>query len=428
MNGSSPGYSESSYPDPLLLEQVASALLGMRVAVAHEWVSANLAGSERVFQAIARLLGAVPHDQLVLFDERSRGERDPGPTTSSFLGRMGLYKAPKSLQLPLMPAAWATIGCGRYDLGIISSHAVATTFARRSTRSLVYSHTPARYVWAPELDPRGVGALGAPVRWALKALDASSATRVSAFVCNSNEVANRVRSYYDLPSLVIAPPIDLDFFTPPTRPDQRRGLLSAGRLVRYKRHDLAIRLAAKVARPLTVAGSGPELEGLRQLAASVGAEVTFVVQPSDLELRDLYRTSELVLNLGHEDFGMIPVEGMACGTPVLAYGRGGVLDYLKEGSGVLSATQSLDDLAIAYKEFEAKTFRADEVRADALPFGYAPFYASLANAVCAVAAGPVCSGSRAPAPKWAQVRVRLLSWSRQLATRVQNRDRRGLSQ
>jgi glycosyltransferase involved in cell wall biosynthesis len=178
---------------------------------------------------------------------------------------------------------------------------------------------------------------------------------------------------------VIYPPVDTDFFTPNVEPLQRDFFLYAGRLVAYKRPDLAVRAADLAGVPLVVAGSGPELRRLRRLG---GSRVEFRPEPSDHELRDLYRRARAVVFPGVEDFGMTLVEAQACGTPVIALAKGGALEAVADGeTGLLYADDSVEELAAAMTSFDTGRFQPEAIRRHAERFSRQRFEAAIRSFV-----------------------------------------------
>ncbi len=324
------------------------------IALVHEWLDRR-AGSETTFEAIARLfpaadLYALSVDPDVRFDFGGR------TVTTTLLDTAALRRH-RTWTLPAMPLAWSLVRRRRraYDLAVTSSHALVNTapLVRGATTALCYCHTPARYLWMPEVDGRGARA-PRPARAALRRLDARAARGVTAFAANSTETAARIRRFYDREATVIPPPVRTAFFTPgPADAAVSAGtdgpfLLAVSRFVPYKRLDLAIGAAAAVGLPLVVAGSGPGEAGLRELAAGAGVPVTFVVAPSDVELRSLYRRAVALVFPAFEDFGMVSVEAQACGTPVVGLAAGGSLDTVRDGgTGVLAHEQSVEAVADA---------------------------------------------------------------------------------
>jgi glycosyltransferase involved in cell wall biosynthesis len=307
-------------------------LAGRRVAVVHEWYSAT-GGSEQVFRAIAELL-----PQATRYVLWAQDDVDPEPLglRQSWLGRTPLRRS-KPLALPVMPLAWRTLDrSARYDVVISSSHAFAHTVRLGSpehTRYLSSVHSPARYLWSPDFDARGAHPLLGAARSLLRRADLRLSRHVHAYAANSAEVRERIRRYWGRDAEVIHPPVDVDFFAtePPGAPATGRDyLLGVGRWIPYKRFDLMIAIAEQAGLPLVLAGSGPEEQRLRRAAATSRAVVTFEDRPSRERLRELYRGAYALLFPAHEDFGIIPVEAQAAGTPVVGLRRGGLLETVRE--------------------------------------------------------------------------------------------------
>jgi glycosyltransferase involved in cell wall biosynthesis len=326
--------------------------VAVELALVHEWLE-DVGGSENVFWA---LVDQFPEaDRWCLWDNRRT--REPA-VSETWLGRTPLRRS-KMAALPLMPLAWSTQRSPRYDVVLSSSHSFAHTVRFPSSRQaayLTYVHTPARYVWSPELDHRGASplvAVGAP---ALRRVDHRLARRADSVAVNSVEVQERVLRHWGQESVVIHPPVDVDFFAvddATTAGDLPAGLphgfaLAAGRWVSYKRFDAAIRAAAVGDVPLVLAGAGPEEQHLRGVAADCGAHVTFVPNPTRAVLRALYRRADVFVFPGHEDFGIMPVEAQAAGTPVAGLGVGGLLETVVPGvTGALTQTVEPQELAAA---------------------------------------------------------------------------------
>jgi glycosyltransferase involved in cell wall biosynthesis len=194
---------------------------------------------------------------------------------------------------------------------------------------------------------------------------------VTRFVANSRHVAGRILDSYGRDADVVYPPVDTTYWTPPTDPGRSDAFLVAGRLVAYKRVDVAIRAAEAAGVPLTVAGDGPELPRLRRIA---GTNVTFVVDPPRDDLRELYRHARALVNPGVEDFGMTMVEAQACGTPVLALARGGATEAVVDGvTGRLYPDPEPGALAAELRSFEPARFDPTAIRDQARRFDTARF-------------------------------------------------------
>jgi glycosyltransferase involved in cell wall biosynthesis len=306
-------------------------LAGRSVALIHEWFGAT-GGSEQVFLSMAEV---VPHaDRFVLW-------KDDDATVHQDLRESWMSKTPlrrsKALALPFMPLTWRTLTRDRYDVVISSSHAFAHTVKLgdpEETRYLSYVHSPARYVWSPDLDGRGSRPLLAPMRAVLQLGDKRLSRHVHSYAANSREVQARIRRYWNRDARVINPPVDVEFFAAAPRDVQtreRRYLLGVGRWIQYKNFDLMIEIACEARLPLVIAGSGPEEAALRRLATRANVPITFEVRPTKERLRELYWGAKALLYPALEDFGIIPVEAQACGTPVVGWACGGLLETVTSG-------------------------------------------------------------------------------------------------
>jgi glycosyltransferase involved in cell wall biosynthesis len=317
---------------------------GVSLALCHEWLGARH-GSEKTFEAMARAFPAA--DLYALTWNRSSGLSFGGRAVrTTFLDRVGPLRDRRMLQLPLMPVAWRYSTRRHYDMVVTSSHACAKGFrpARRALH-LSYCYTPMRYLWLSSIDTRRRASRAtAPVERALRAWDLASVRWVDEFAAISTVVSRRIGELYGRPSRVIHPPVDTSHYTPGGAKGEFA--LAVSRMVPYKRLDLAIRACHRARHPLVVAGAGPDEPALRALAAELGADVRFVMEPDDDRLRELYRAADVVVFPAEEDFGIVPVEAQACGTPVVALARGGTVDTVIPGvTGVLVPGQDEESLA-----------------------------------------------------------------------------------
>lgn len=274
--------------------------------------------------------------------------------------------------LPAMPEAWARLDLSRFDLVVTSAHSCVNAIRIPvGARHVSYCHTPMRYAWDWRTEIRRIPPPLRPawpaVASALRRADRRWAQGVTAFIANSRHVAARIRACYGRDATVVHPPVDVRFWTPSSRGKRREEFfLFAGRLVPYKRPDVAVRAARLAGAQLVVAGAGPELRRLRRLA---GEHVRFVVHPSRDVLRDLYRRARAVLNPGVEDFGMTMAEAQACGTPVIARAAGGAMDIVADGgTGVLYEDASPAGLSAVLREFDPGAFPTDDTRSSAERF------------------------------------------------------------
>jgi glycosyltransferase involved in cell wall biosynthesis len=318
----------------------------LRVAIVHEWL-VNIAGSEKV---VAELLGIWPQaDLFAVVDFLSPAERavlGGRHARTTFIQRLPGARRHYKAFLPLMPLAIEQLDLGGYDLVVSSNHAVAKGVITSPDQLHVsYVHSPMRYAWDLQHEYlRESGLARGPRGWAVRCLlhrlrqwDHRAAAGVDFFVANSRYIARRIEKAYRRDATVIHPPVDVAAFAPGAAhdahgADDERGAddsfyLAAGRLVPYKRVAAIVEaFAAMPARRLVVIGDGPELGRLRALATPNVRLLGY--QPFDV-LRDHMQRARAFVFAAEEDFGIAPVEAQACGTPVIAYGRGGALDSVR---------------------------------------------------------------------------------------------------
>lgn len=353
-----------------------TSLTRLRIAVVHEWF-APVGGSEQVSLQMAAALDA---DLWALWDEAPDSGRRR-PLQSSIAGGPRWLRR-RALALPLTPWVWRRTKTPRYDVVVTSSHALGHTARLRSSpdaRYLSYVHTPARYLWNPELDDRGAPWYLAAPRAILKPVDRRMSRHVSSYACNSEEVRRRILQAWGRDAVVIHPPVDTDFYHPvPVDPGQLPGgvtagefLLAAGRWVPYKRTAQAVTVADRAGLPLVVAGGGPDEAEIRRRADAARVPVHVVIDPSREELRTLYSAAGALVFPGLEDFGMVPVEAQACGTPVVAPDAGGVRESVI--SGVTGFLVSDDPESLARAALEAVRLPRAAVRENALRFSHEEF-------------------------------------------------------
>jgi glycosyltransferase involved in cell wall biosynthesis len=356
------------------------------VAVVHEWFSV-IGGSERVFLAIADL---VPHAARYVLWSEPGAATDTLALSQSWLARTPLRRS-KAHALPVMPLVWRTLDRTRFDVVISSTHAFAHTVRLgppEQTRYLSYVHSPARYLWSPGTDGRGANRLLAAPRKLLQVADVRLSRHVHAYAASSREVQARVKRYWRRDSTVINPPVDVDFFAaaPVTDREQPRDyLLGVGRWVPFKNFDLMIAIAEAARLPLVIVGSGAEEARLRRMAAAATVPVTFHAPPTRERLRQLYWGARALLFPAHEDFGIIPVEAQACGTPVVGLRRGGLLETVLDGeTGAL--VDSLDPEAYVPAVRRVGSLSADRIRSHAGAFSRERFDARMAGWIADAAA------------------------------------------
>jgi glycosyltransferase involved in cell wall biosynthesis len=352
-------------------------LQGLKVALVHDWLTGE-AGAEQVTLSLSRLFPDAPIYTSVRVPERTPSFARLDVRTS-FLQRWPL-SGRQQLYPHLRPLAFESFDLSGYDVVISSSSAEAKgVIVKPGTLHLCYCHTPTRYYWNDYhayLERMEFGLLNPFVRRAMPYLtnylrlwDLAAARRVDQFVANSHEVAARIKKYYGRDSEVINPPVNVGAFTPA----KERGdyLLSVGRLVPYKRVDLVVEAATRLGLPLKVAGEGPERRRLEKLA---GPSVEFLGRVAQGELPALYAGARAFIFASEEDFGIVPVEALAAGVPVIAYGQGGIKDSVVPGEhGVFFGEQTADSLEEALKNFDPASFDTKKLRARSELFSEAEF-------------------------------------------------------
>ncbi|MBB6486240.1 glycosyltransferase [Rhizobium lusitanum] len=326
----------------------------MRVAIVHYWLVA-MRGGEKVVEALCDMYPDADIFTLVCDESRLSDKIRKHKIITSFLQRIpGAVRAYQSL-LPLMPFALESFDLTDYDLIISSESGPAKGIIPPPQATHVcYCHSPMRYLWDHYHFYRSHAGLGSRLMMPmlaplLRSWDVSTSLRVDRFVANSHHVCDRIGKYYRRPAAVVYPPVNVDDFTPASSTEDF--YLCAGQLVSYKRVDLAIEAFTRMKRNLVVIGEGRQLEELKRNA---GPSITFLGHTSFAVLKEKLARCRALVFPGEEDFGIVPVEAMASGRPVIAYGRGGALETVIPGvSGVLFEQQSADALIDAVHEFEA---------------------------------------------------------------------------
>lgn len=336
-----------------------------KIAIVTDWLT-NMGGGELVVLEAHKLFPDAPIYTSVYNADKMPAFNDCDIRTTYLQQRLPKFLRYKHALWPVLrPFAFRKLDLSEFDiiLSITSAEAKQVRKTRPDQVHISYIHTPIRYYWSHYDEFRrefNFGPLSFLIRpfiplfvsW-MRKIDLESIPGIDVLIANSTVTQARIKEYYDRPSTVIHPPVDVDRFTPPPK-TERDDYILWGRHVPYKRFDLAIEACNTLLRPLTVVGSGPDTERLRALA---GPTINFVGRVSDDELVRLAQHSKGFLFPNEEDFGISAVEALAAGTPVIGYAKGGVLDIVQDGeSGVLFADQTVASLVEALERFETLRF------------------------------------------------------------------------
>lgn len=351
-----------------------------KVALAHDWLN-GMRGGERCLELIGR---EFPHADLytLLFQP----EQVTDPIRNRRVHVSGLSRIPGFQRhyrwfLPLFPRAIEAFRLPPdTNLIISTSHCVAKGIRPPpGARHLCYCFTPMRYAWALQAEYFGRGgikrALLDVILKRLRRWDKAASSRVDHFVAISRHVQARIQKFYNRDSTVVYPPVATRYFTPDERGGHDGFDLVVSALVPYKRVDLAVQAYAQTGYPLKIAGAGTEKAALQKIAPP---NVQFVGRVADEDIRALYRRCRLLIFPGEEDFGIVPLEAQACGKPVVAYGRGGLLETVLAGqTGHFFTEHTPAALADAVAQAAAHTWDPAAIRRHAEQFSEARFLEGL---------------------------------------------------
>jgi len=366
----------------------------MRTALVHDFLI-QFGGAERVLLELAKIFPEAPIYTL-LYDEKTVGKYFPKEKvrTSCLQKLPAFIRRKHRFLLPLYPVAIEQFDLRDFHLVISSSGAFSKNIITRThTKHISYIHSPMRYAWDFTHEYVGenhksqitnnkqisnfkfqilkIGGIGGLIvrliiSW-LRVWDWSGRDRADEFLANSEHTKKRISKYYRKEAEVVYPPVDTEFFDI-KKEAPRSYFLVVSRLSAYKNVELVVKLFNKIKLPLVVAGTGSELENLIGLNQS--AETKFTGKVTDLELRSLYQHARALIFPGEEDFGMVPVEAMACGTPVIGLGVGGLRETVVNETGIMFEKPCETDLISALTEFQLreKQFVPEKIRKQALKF------------------------------------------------------------
>ena len=350
----------------------------LKTAIVHEWL-VNYAGSERCVESFTNIWRDAPVYTLVDFlneDERRiilKGRK----ANTSFIQKLPLARTQHRKYLPLFPLAIEQFDLNAYDLVLSSSHAVAKGVLTNSHQlHICYCYTPMRYAWdlyhiylkeAGLLS--GISGLAAKmILHKLRTWDIISSNRVDQFIAISNHISKRIKKTYNRDSVVIYPPVDVHLFE--SQSDKENFYLTASRMVSYKRIDIIVEaFSAMPDKKLIVIGDGPEM---RKIKSKADKNIEILGYQDFASLKSYMQKAKAFIFAAEEDFGIIAVEAMACGTPVIALNKGGVSETVSDNNtGILFNQQSPESIKEAVLQFELIQDKFDPaiIRAHSLQFG-----------------------------------------------------------
>ena len=343
----------------------------MRIALVHDYL-VQCGGAEKVLECFCELFPEAPIYTIIYDKKLMHGMFENKDIKTSYLQKIPFAPTRHRIFPPLMPMAIEQFDFSGYDVVLSDSSAYAKgIITGPQSLHICYMHTPMRYAWddchkytADFYFPVFIKKLVPFFMNYIRVWDRISADRPDKIISNSNFIARRIRKYYKRDSLVINPPITLDnFYTSPKTEDY---FLIAGRLMAYKRFDIAIQAFNKLKLPLKILGRGPELKRLKKMA---GSNIEFLGRVSDEELFRYYSRCKAFIFPQEEDFGIMAIEAMASGRPIIAYRGGDIPEHIEEGkTGIFFENQTPEDIIDAVRKFKAGDYDPNYIREKAKKF------------------------------------------------------------
>jgi glycosyltransferase involved in cell wall biosynthesis len=343
----------------------------MKIALVHDYL-VQYGGAERVLECFTELFPYASIYTLIYDKEAMHGVFRDKRIYTSYLQKFPLARKFHRLLPPFMPSAIEQFDFSKYDVVLSDSSSFAKgIITNPETLHISYIHTPMRYAWDdcqkyteefgfPKLVKRFIPFFMNYIRlW-----DKISAARVDHFIANSNFVAQRIKKYYRKEATVINPPVSVNQFY--LEPKTKSYFLIVGRLIAYKRHDIAIQAFNQLGLPLKIIGRGPEMRRLKKMAKS---NVEFLGRVSEEDLPKYYAECRAFIFPQEEDFGIVAIEALASGKPLIAFRGGDIPEHLEEGkAGIFFEKQKAEDIVEAVRRFEKMVFDPGYIRSTSLKF------------------------------------------------------------
>ncbi len=346
----------------------------LNIAIVHDWLT-GMRGGEKVLEVLCELYPGATLVTLLHNQGMLSATIEKMKIQTSFIDRLPMKEKKYRNYLPIFPLAIELIDFSKYDLIISTSHCVAKgAQPGKNGLHICYCHTPMRYVWEMYDEYFGKDKAGFITRAAMKIFapflrwwDVRTSSRVHKYIANSYNVAGRIKQYYNRQADVIHPPVDASLFQ--LSETHKDYFLIVSALVPYKKVEIAIEAFNQIGKKLVIIGTGPESEKLQTIAKK---NIEFLGWKNDNELAEFYAGCRALLFPGVEDFGIVPLEAMACGKPVIAFGKGGALEtVINEGAnatGIFFYEQTPDSLIKVIENFEDTIFDPLSIRTHALKF------------------------------------------------------------
>jgi len=344
-----------------------------KVALVHDWLT-GMRGGEKVLEALCEILPSADVFTLLHIPQSVSTVIEKHTITTSYLQHFPLIGKKYRYYLPLMPNAIETLDLSAYDVVISTSHCVAKgCIPRKDAIHICYCHTPMRYIWDQFDHYFGPGRSNKLIALAMKMIrpylqrwDVKTSNRVSQFIANSDYVRQRIQRYYNREAAVIYPPVDTNYYVCDSKNSDSSYYLMVSAFAPYKKLDIAIEAFNQMKLPLKIIGSGQDEMKLKSMAKGT---IEFLGWKDNQDLRHHYQNCKALIFPGIEDFGIVPVEAMACGKPIIAFQRGGALETIIENqTGIFFDTQTPDSLIKAVRKSEAHPWDPDLIRNHAVKF------------------------------------------------------------
>jgi glycosyltransferase involved in cell wall biosynthesis len=346
----------------------------MNIAIIHDYLN-QFGGAERLVYFLARVFPDAPIYTSIYFPESTYSFFKNKKIYTSFMQRIPSINKNYKKFFFIYPHTFRKFKFKGYDILLTSSSAFSSHVRKNKSIKICYCHTPPRFLWDTKRYLEGEKISGIlylllkPVIKFLRKLDLRNAKSVDFFISNSHFVEKRIQKIYKRDSEVIYPPIDINGYT--FSKDKEDYYLVVSRLKGYKRVDIAIKAFNILKKPLLIVGSG---EGEKNLKSIAGDNITFLGRVKEKELLDLYSKAKALIFTGEEDLGLAPLEAQASGTPVVAFGRGGALETIIDGStGYFFYEQDENSIIEAIQKFEKNSLDPGSCRENALKFDYEKF-------------------------------------------------------